>query len=147
MLSHVPGLQTYNSKQPFSLVNGVAVQIYRQASKLTTSPGSLRLHIEITCDYITLQIYMRPAKRQRTGLLRNLEDAVEFLAQCRHILSDFIVGNSGIDLGRGDAFMPQHLADGLQRYALRKRDRCGKGMPRAMDRGVERQAGVSGNMP
>ena len=65
MLSHVPGLQTYNSKQPFSLVNGVAVQIYRQASKLTTSPGSLRLHIEITCDYITLQIYMRPAKRRR----------------------------------------------------------------------------------
>ena len=64
MLSHVPGLQTYNSKQPFSLVNGVAVQIYRQASKLTTSPGSLRLHIEITCDYITLQIYMRPAKRR-----------------------------------------------------------------------------------
>lgn len=61
MLSHVPGLQTYNSKQPFSLVNGVAVQIYRQASKLTTSPGSLRLHIKITCDYITLQIYMRPA--------------------------------------------------------------------------------------
>ncbi|WP_418177056.1 hypothetical protein, partial [Alistipes putredinis] len=41
------------------------VQIYRQASKLTTSPGSLRLHIEITCDYITLQIYMRPAKRRR----------------------------------------------------------------------------------
>ena len=63
-LSHVPGLQTYNSKQPFSMVNGVAVQIYRQASKLTTSPGSLRLHIEITCDYITLQIYMRPAKRR-----------------------------------------------------------------------------------
>lgn len=62
MLSHVPGLQTYNSKQPFSLVNGVAVQIYRQASKLTTSPGSLRLHIEITCDYITLQIYMRQVK-------------------------------------------------------------------------------------
>lgn len=58
MLSHVPGLQTYNSKQPFSLVNGVAVQIYRQASKLTSSPGSLRLHIKITCDYITLQIYM-----------------------------------------------------------------------------------------
>ena len=62
MLSHVPGLQTYNSKQPFSQVNGIAVQIYRQASKLTTSPGSLRRHIKITCDYITLQIYMRPAK-------------------------------------------------------------------------------------
>ena len=70
--------------------------------------------------------------QNRTGLLRNLEDAVEFLAQCRHILSDFIVGNSGIDLGRGDAFMPQHLADGLQRYALRERDRCGKSMPRAI---------------
>jgi len=64
MLSHVPGLQTYNSKQPFSQVNGIAVQIYRQASKLTTSPGSLRRHIKITCDYITLQIYMRPATRR-----------------------------------------------------------------------------------
>ncbi|WP_418432256.1 hypothetical protein, partial [Alistipes finegoldii] len=41
-----------------------AVQIYRQASKLTSSPGSLRLHIKITCDYITLQIYMRSAKRR-----------------------------------------------------------------------------------
>ena len=85
--------------------------------------------------------------QNRTGLLRNLEDAVEFLAQCRHILSDFIVGNSGIDLGRGDAFMPQHLADRFQRYALRERNRLGEGMPRAMDRGVERQTGVSGNMP
>ncbi len=64
MLSHVSGLQTYNSKQPFSQVNGIAVQIYRQASKLTTSPGSLRRHIKITCDYITLQIYMRPAKHR-----------------------------------------------------------------------------------
>ena len=139
MLSHVPGLQTYNSKQPFSLVNGVAVQIYRQASKLTTSPGSLRLHIEITCDYITLQIYMRPAKRwgwksqgspferfawpcvfsspvfnslpaeignirytifrDNAGLLRNLEDAVEFFAQRRHILSDLVVGDLGVNLG------------------------------------------------
>ena len=143
MLSHVPGLQTYNSKQPFSLVNGVAVQIYRQASKLTSSPGSLRLHIKITCDYITLQIYMRPAKRwgwksqgspferfawpcvfsspvfnslpaeinsediryalfrDRAGLLCDLEDAAEFLAQCLHILSDLVVGDAGIDLGRG----------------------------------------------
>ena len=168
MLSHVPGLQTYNSKQPFSLVNGVAVQIYRQASKLTTSPGSLRLHIEITCDYITLQIYMRPAERRgwkyarlalgrfawpcifpspafnslpaeindwdmifrdRAGLLRDLEDAVEFLAQCRHILSDLVVGDFSVDLGRGDMFMPQHLRYGFQRYALRKRNRRSEGMP------------------
>ena len=182
MLSHVPGLQTYNSKQPFSLVNGVAVQIYRQASKLTTSPGSLRLHIEITCDYITLQIYMRPAKRwgwksqgspferfawpcvfsspvfnslpaeignirytifrDNAGLLRNLEDAVEFFAQRRHILPDFVIGNLGVDLGRGDMFMSQHLADRFQRYALRKRDRCGKGMPRHVDRRIERQSGM-----
>ena len=68
MLSHVPGLQTYNSKQPFSLVNGVAVQIYRQASKLTTSPGSLRLHIEITCDYITLQIYMNRSQPSEVSM-------------------------------------------------------------------------------
>ena len=84
--------------------------------------------------------------RDCAGLLRDLEDAAEFLAQCLHILSDLVIGDFSVDLGRGDAFMPQHLADGLQRYALRERDRCGKSMPRAMDRGVERQAGVSGNM-
>ena len=75
--------------------------------------------------------------RDCAGLLRDLEDAVEPLAQCRHILSDFIVGNSGIDLGRGDPFVPQHLADRFQRHALRKRDRRGKGMPGHVDRGVE----------
>ena len=85
--------------------------------------------------------------RDRAGLLRDLEDTVQFLAQCRHIPADLVIGDFGVDLGRGDAFMPQHLADGLQRYALRKRDRCGKSMPRAMDRGVERQTGMSGNMP
>ena len=84
--------------------------------------------------------------RDRAGLLRDLEDAVEFLAQCRHILSDFIIGDLSIDLGRGDPLMPQHLADRFQRYALRKRDRCGKGMPRHVDRRVERQTGMSGNM-
>ena len=43
--------------------------------------------------------------------------------------------------------MPQHLADRFQRYALRERNRRGEGMPREVDRGVERQTGVSGNMP
>ena len=47
MLSHVPGLQTYNSKQPFSLVNGVAVQIYRQASKLKEKPKIEFLQINV----------------------------------------------------------------------------------------------------
>ena len=41
--------------------------------------------------------------------------------------------------------MPQHLADRFQRYALRERNRRGEGMPREVDRGVERQTGVSGN--
>lgn len=84
--------------------------------------------------------------RDRAGLLRDLEDAVEFLAQCRHILSDLVVGDFSVDLGRGDMFMSQHLADRFQRYALRKRDRCGKGMPRHVDRRVERQTSMSGNM-
>ncbi len=43
--------------------------------------------------------------------------------------------------------MSQHLADGFQRYALRERDRRGEGMPRHVDRRVERQSGMSGNMP
>ena len=80
--------------------------------------------------------------RDCAGLLRDLEDAVEFLAQCRYIPADLVIGDLGVDLGRGDMFMSQHLADRFQRYALRKRDRCGKGMPRHVDRRVERQTGV-----
>ena len=39
--------------------------------------------------------------RDRAGLLCDLEDTVQFLAQCRHILPDLVVGDAGIDLGRG----------------------------------------------
>ena len=67
--------------------------------------------------------------RDRAGLLRDLENTVQFLAQCRYIPADLVIGDLGVDLGRGDMFMSQHLADRFQRYALRKRDRCGKGMP------------------
>ena len=63
----------------------------------------------------------------------DLEDTVQLLAQRRHILPDLVIGDFSIDLGRGDPFMSQHLADGFQRYALRKRDRRGEGMPRAME--------------
>ena len=60
-------------------------------------------------------------------------------AQCRHILSDLVVGDLGVNLGRGDMFMSQHLRYGFQRYALRERDRRGKCMPGHMDRRIERQ--------
>ena len=43
-------------------------------------------------------------------------------------------------------FMSQHLADCLQRYALRERDRRGESMARHVDRGIERQTGMSGNL-
>ena len=43
-------------------------------------------------------------------------------------------------------FVPQHLADCLQRYALRERDRRGESMARHVDRGIERQTGMSGNL-
>ena len=75
--------------------------------------------------------------RDRAGLLCDLEDTVQFLAQCRHILSDLVVGDFGVDLGRGDAFMPQHLRYGFQRYALRKRNRRGEGVPLAVHRRIE----------
>ena len=71
--------------------------------------------------------------RDNAGLLRDLENAVEFLAQRRHILSDLIVGDFSIDLGRGDMFVPQHLADCLQRYALRERDRRGESVARRVE--------------
>ena len=67
--------------------------------------------------------------RDCAGLLRDLEDTVQFLAQCRHILSDLVIGDFSVDLGRGDPFVPQHLADRFQRHALRKRDRRGEGVP------------------
>ena len=51
--------------------------------------------------------------RDRAGLLCDLEDTAQFLAQCRHILSDLVIGNLGVDLGRGDMFMSQHLRYGL----------------------------------
>ena len=71
--------------------------------------------------------------RDRAGLLCDLEDTVQFLAQCRHIPSDLVIGDFGINLCCGDAFMSQHLADCLQRYALRERNRCGKGVPRHVE--------------
>ena len=71
--------------------------------------------------------------RDRAGLLRDLEDTVQFLAQCRYIPADLVIGDLGVDLGRGDPFVPQHLADRFQRHALRKRDRRGKGMTRHVE--------------
>ena len=79
-------------------------------------------------------------------LLCDFEDAIEFLAQCRHIPADLVIGNLGVDLGRGDMFMSQHLADWFQRYALRERNRRGEGMPGHVHRRIERQTGMSGNM-
>ena len=67
--------------------------------------------------------------RDCAGLLRDLEDTVQFLAQCRHILSDLVIGDFSVDLGRGDPFMSQRLADCFQRYALRTRDLRGEGVP------------------
>ena len=50
-------------------------------------------------------------------------------------------------MSRGDPFLSQHLADGFQRYALRERNRCGESMPRHVHCWIERQTGMSGNMP
>ena len=35
--------------------------------------------------------------------------------QCRHILSDLVVGDFSVDLGRGNTFLSEHLADRFQR--------------------------------
>ena len=107
-----------------------------------SSPAFNSLPAEINSEDIRYALF-----RDRAGLLCDLEDAAEFLAQCLHILSDLVIGDFSVDLGRGDPFVPQHLADRFQRHALRKRDRRGKGMTRHMNRRVERQTGMSGNMP
>ena len=118
----------------------LALRAIRMALRIFIS-GDKFLSAEINSEDIRYALF-----RDRAGLLRDLEDAVEPLAQCRHILPDLVIGDFSIDLGRGDPFMSQHLADRFQRYTLRKRDRCGKGMPRHVDRRVERQTGMSGNM-
>lgn len=75
--------------------------------------------------------------RDRAGLLCDLEDTAQFLAQRSHILPDLVVGDFGVNLGRGDPFMSQHFADRFQRYALRKRNRRGEGVPRHVHRRIE----------
>ena len=39
-----------------------------------------------------------------------------------HIPSDFVVGNLGVNLCRGDMLMPQHLADRFKRNPMSERD-------------------------
>ena len=72
----------------------------------------------------------------------DLEDTVQFLAQRRHIPADLVVSDARIDLSRGDPFMSQHLADRFQRYTLCERNRRSEGMPRHVDRRIERQSGM-----
>lgn len=49
------------------------------------------------------------------GLGRDLENAVNILAQWCPILAYLVDGDACVDLGCGDPFMSQHLADCLQR--------------------------------
>ena len=49
------------------------------------------------------------------GCCATLKTRSNFSAQCRHILSDLVVGDLGVNLGRGDMFMSQHLRYGIQR--------------------------------
>ena len=101
------------------------------------SPAFNSLPAEINSEDIRYALF-----RDRAGLLCDLEDAAEFLAQCLHILSDLVIGDFSVDLGRGDPFMSQHLADRFQRYTLCERNRRSEGMPRHVDRRIERQSGM-----
>ena len=79
-------------------------------------------------------------------LLCNTENPVEFLGESIHILSNPVIGDAGINLSRGDPFMPQHFRNGFQRYTLRQRNRRSKCMSCHVHRGVERQTGMFGHM-
>ena len=79
-------------------------------------------------------------------LLCNTENPVEFLGEGIHILSNLVIGDAGIDLSRGNPFMPQHLADCFQRYTLCQRNRCSESMSRHVHRRVERQTGMLSHM-
>ena len=81
-----------------------------------------------------------------TGLLCDPEDTIQFFAQSRHIPADLVVSDARIDLSRGDPFVPQHLADCLQRYALSKRSRRREGVPSRMHGRIEPEARISCHM-
>lgn len=69
-----------------------------------------------------------------------------FFSQHIHVPAYFVVGDLGVYLGCGDMFMAEHLADRLQRYALRQCHRGRERVPRLVDRGTERQSGMTCNM-
>lgn len=74
---------------------------------------------------------VRPAFRFASiALSSHLEFITDPFRQRIHIPAYLVIGDFGINLCCGDAFMSQHLADCFQRYALRERNRCGKGVPR-----------------
>ena len=62
-----------------------------------------------------------------TGSLSR-EASCQFLLEHLHLPVDHRLGNLRIGLRRGDAFMPQHLRERLQRHAVHQADRRGIGM-------------------
>ena len=59
-------------------------------------------------------------------------ERTEILCEVFHVLADFVVCDSGVDLGRLDIGMAQHLADRLDRHTLTECHRRCESVPRQM---------------
>ena len=57
----------------------------------------------------------------------------QLLFEHLHLPVDHRLGHLRIGLRRGDAFVPQHLRERFQRYAVHQADRRGVGMARAVE--------------
>lgn len=82
---------------------------------------------------------VRPAFRFASiALSSHLEFITDPFRQRIHIPAYLVIGDFGINLGRGNMFVPQHFRYGFQWYALRQRDRRGERMACRMHSGIER---------
>ena len=82
---------------------------------------------------------VRPAFRLVSIVLSSHLESIAYLfRQCVHIPAYLVIGNFGINLGRGNMFVSQHFRYGFQRYALRQRDCRSERMAGYVYGGVER---------
>ena len=80
-------------------------------------------------------------------LLRHPEFVADSRLQILHVPLYLVVGDFGVNLRRGDMFVPQHLRYRFDGYALREADRRGERVPSPVRGGFERKSGAARYRP
>ena len=61
-------------------------------------------------------------------------------------MPDLVIGDFGVDLGRGNVFMPEHFREGFKRHSVLKADRGSIGMPPCVKGELFVYAAFTGNI-